>query len=91
MTVSVQLMADLRRYLPSGVDGAFRCTLPPGATVGDLLGALGIPGDADLTVGVDGELAQRESILHDNAEILLVSPMEGGGGSERGAESPSLR
>lgn len=78
IAVTVELMADLRRYLPRGVDGPIRCTLPHGATVGDLLGALGIPGDTELTVGLDGELAQRDSALRDGADVLLVSPMEGG-------------
>ena len=45
ITVTVNLLADLRRYLPRGVDG---------------------------------ELAGRDRRLHDGADVLLLSPMEGG-------------
>lgn len=78
LTVTVTFMADLRRHLPRGVDGAVRYTLPPGATVADLLAAIGIPADAEITLGVDGELAQPGTALRDGAAVLLVSPMEGG-------------
>lgn len=78
ITVTVRLMADLRRYLPRGADGPLSWTLPGGATIADLLDAIGIPADAEVTAGLDGELAQRDSRLRDGAEILLLSPMEGG-------------
>jgi sulfur carrier protein ThiS len=78
LTITVTLMADLRRHLPRGVDGAVRYTLPAGATVADLLAAIGIAPDADITIGVDGALAQSETALSDGADVLLVSPMEGG-------------
>ncbi len=78
LTVTVTLFADLRRYLPRGQDGAFPCALAAGATVADLLAALGIPPDTELTVGLDGELAPRDASLHAGADVMLVSPMEGG-------------
>jgi sulfur carrier protein ThiS len=76
--VTVTLFADLRRFLPPGVDGPHRRTLRAGATVADLLAAIGIAPDADLTVGLDGELADRDAPLHDGADVMLLSPMEGG-------------
>ena len=76
--VSVTLFADLRRFLPRGVDGPLQYSLPVGATMGDLLAAIGIPRDADVTLALDGELAERESELHEGAEVMLLSPMEGG-------------
>ena len=78
IAVTVTLFADLRRYLPPGVDGPHRRTLPTGSTVLDLLASIGIPAEADLTVGLDGELAGREDALHDGADVMLLSPMEGG-------------
>jgi sulfur carrier protein ThiS len=78
ITVSVSLFADVRRYLPRGVDGPISCTVASGSTVGDLLVALGIPADTELTAGIDGELARRDSRLRDGADVMLVSPMEGG-------------
>jgi len=78
IAVTVTLFADLRRFLPPGVDGPHRRTVPAGSTVADLLAAIGIPPDADLTVGLDGELADRDAPLHDDADVMLLSPMEGG-------------
>jgi len=78
ITVTVTLFADLRRFLPRGADGPQRYAVPEGASVTDLLGAIGIPPDAELTVAVDGELAGRDTPLRDGAEVMLLSPMEGG-------------
>lgn len=78
IAVNVTLFADLRRYLPPGVDGPHRRTVPAGSTVADLLDAIGIPARTDLTVGLDGELADRDAPLRDGADVMLLSPMEGG-------------
>jgi sulfur carrier protein ThiS len=79
--VSVILSAGLRRLLPGSLDGPRRHTLAAGATLGDLLAALGIGAATDLTAAVDGELAERDTPLRDGAEVLLLVPMEGGSGS----------
>jgi sulfur carrier protein ThiS len=78
IAVTVTLFADLRRYLPPGVDGPHRRTVPTGSTVADLLDAIGIPATADVTVGLNGELADRNDALPDGADVMLLSPMEGG-------------
>jgi sulfur carrier protein ThiS len=78
ITVSVTFFADLRRFLPRGADGPQRRTLQAGARVADLLAEIGIEPDADVTVAVDGELAERETALRDGADVMLLSPMEGG-------------
>ncbi len=78
IAVKVTLFADLRRYLPPGVDGPHPRSVPIGSTVADLLNAIGIPEGTDLTVGLDGELADREAPLRDGADVMLLSPMEGG-------------
>jgi hypothetical protein len=61
-----------------GADGPQRYELRADATITDLLAAIGIPADTDLTAALVGELAKRESPLHDGAEVMLLSPMEGG-------------
>ena len=76
--VSVILSGGLRRLLPGSSDGPQRHTLPPGATLGDLLAAIGIDAAIDLTAAVDGELAERDTPLRDGAEVMLLVPMEGG-------------
>ena len=78
IAISVTFFADLRRFLPRGVEGPQRYSVPAGATVADLLATVGIESAAEVTVAVDGELVGRESPLHDGAEVMLLSPMEGG-------------
>jgi sulfur carrier protein ThiS len=81
IAVTVTLFSGLRQYLPPGSEGPQRYTLPAGATVADLLAAIGIPAETDLTTGLDGELADRTDPLRDGADVMLLSPMEGGGAS----------
>ena len=78
VSVRVSLFADLRRFLPLGHDGPLTFTLPAGATVADLLAAIGIPAESEVTPGLNGELAQRDTALHDGDDLVLFSPMEGG-------------
>lgn len=78
ITVTVTLFADLRRFLPRGADGPQRYAVRQGATVADLLAAIGVAPDADVTAAVDGELAARDTPLRDGADVMLLSPMEGG-------------
>ena len=78
ITVTVTLFADLRRFLPPGVDGPQRYTLAAGACVADLLNTIGITAAYDITIGVDGELATGADVLRNGADVMLLSPMEGG-------------
>jgi sulfur carrier protein ThiS len=78
IVVRVRLFADLRRFLPKGEDGPRAYTLPSTATVTDLLDLIGIGPNEEITAGVNGELAQSDTILHDRDELILFSPMEGG-------------
>jgi molybdopterin converting factor small subunit len=78
ITVTVTFFADLRRFLPKGADGPQRYRLAKGATVADLLAAVGVEPDRELTLAVDGELAGRDTPLGDGADVMLLSPMEGG-------------
>ena len=78
ITVKVVFFADLRRFLPRGANGPQPYALSAAATIADLLEAIGIAPDTDLTAALDGELADRETKLRDGAEVMLLSPMEGG-------------
>lgn len=73
----VGLHADLRRFLPKGA-AILELEIADRSTVADLLGHLGIPDVETVTVGVNGELAQRTTELHDQDEVTMFSPMEGG-------------
>ena len=87
ITVTVTFFADLRRFLPRGADGPQRYTVREGATLADLLTAIGIRPDAEVTAAVGGELVERGTLLSDGADVLLLSPMEGG--AEAGGEASS--
>jgi sulfur carrier protein ThiS len=78
LTVTVTFFADLRRFLPRGADGPQRYTVREGATLAELLAAVGIEPGAEVTVAVDGELAAPDTPLRDGADVMLLSPMEGG-------------
>ena len=78
ITVKVTFFADLRRFLPRGADGPQPYTLPDRATVDDLLAFIGVAPKTDVTIAVDGEQAARETPLRDGADVMLLSPMEGG-------------
>jgi len=80
--ISVVLSAALRRRRPGGGDGPQRLVFPAGATLADLLVAIGIDAETDLTAAVDGELAERHTPLRDGAEVVLLVPMEGGAAAE---------
>lgn len=76
--VRVTLFSDLRKYLPKEDRGPQLRTLAPASSVRDLVESLGIPGDADITVGVNDELASLDSPLADGDDVTMFSPMEGG-------------
>jgi len=80
VTVTVTFFADLRRFLPPGADGPQRYALEPGACLADLLTVIGVDAGSDVTTAVDGELAAKDTVLRDGAEVMLLSPMEGGAG-----------
>ena len=78
VSVTVFLSAALRRRRPGIGDGPQRHVLAAGASLGDLLDALGLDGTIDLTAAVDGELAERNTPLRNGADIMLLVAMEGG-------------
>jgi len=78
ITVTVMFFADLRRFMPRGEVGPQRYTIDEGAAVADLLAAIGIEPGAEVIIAVGGELAGRDTPLRDGAEVMLLSPMEGG-------------
>jgi sulfur carrier protein ThiS len=76
--VTVRLFADLRRYAPGDADGPSDLTFDDGVTVADIVAHLGIPRAGEITAGLNGDLAQLDTELHEGDELTLFSPMEGG-------------
>jgi molybdopterin converting factor small subunit len=78
MRVRVVPYAELRRQLlPKGQDVLW-LDLPDGTTVGDVIRQLDVKVTDRLIVGLDGVYATADTPLRDNAELMLVTPMEGG-------------
>lgn len=88
--MKVIFFADLRRFLPRGLDGPQPYTVNEGATAADLLAAIGIEEGAEVTIAVDGELAGRDTLLHDGTEVMLLNPMEGGAAAAGEATSSRI-
>lgn len=78
ISVRLQLFADLRRFLAKGVAGPLEVPLEPGATVRQLLEVAGIPLNEEITIGLNGEQGDLDSVLRNGDEVVLFSPMEGG-------------
>jgi sulfur carrier protein ThiS len=78
MRVRVVPVAELKRQLLPNGGSVLWLDLPDGTTVGDVLRQLDVKVVDRLIVGLDGTYAPAETPLHDNAELTLVTPMEGG-------------
>jgi molybdopterin converting factor small subunit len=79
MTVSVVCFGAMRDYLPQDHTGnRAQMALPPGATVGDLVDALGAPRRLVFSVLVDGVQAGLDSELKEGGEVTLMPPFAGG-------------
>jgi len=75
--VRVHLFANLRVYAPAG-SASDELTLADGATVADVLAALGIPAAIEAVLLVNGRRANAAAPLASGDEITLFPPMEGG-------------
>jgi sulfur carrier protein ThiS len=78
MRVRVVPVAELRRQLLPKGGSVLWLDLPDGTTVGDVLRQLDVKVHDRLIVGLDGAYARADTPLRDNAELTLVTPMEGG-------------
>lgn len=79
MQVQVRLYASLRTYLPKAGHGEpTSVELQDGATIGDLLHTLGIPGRYPKLCFVNAVAEGMEYVLHDGDEVGFVPPVAGG-------------
>ena len=74
MHVHVKLFASLRNFGPERQT----LELPAGATIGDVVRALGIPGTVKLLRIVNGEHRPENELLKDGDELALFPPIAGG-------------
>jgi len=78
MRVRVIPVAELKRQLLPQGGSSLWLDLPDGTTIGDVIRQLDVKVTDRLIVGLDGAYAPLNTPLHDNAELTLVTPMEGG-------------
>jgi sulfur-carrier protein len=79
MQVEITLYAGLRQFLPSGASGrTISLELSGGATVADVIRRLGIPGDLPCISVLNGQRADRETVVPDGAELGVFPPLAGG-------------
>ena len=79
MKVEVCLFATLAGYLPPGGSGdSVTLEVPEGATVGQVIGALEIPGDLECLRVVNGNDASVDHVLNDGDVLTLFPPLAGG-------------
>jgi sulfur carrier protein ThiS len=78
MRVRVVPVAELKRQLLPRGGSVLWLDLPEGTTIADVLRQLNVKVQDRLIVGLDGAYAPLDTPLRDNAELTLVTPMEGG-------------
>lgn len=79
MQVEVRLYGVLRKYLPNTRPGeGYKVDLPEGATVADLMSALGMPVDDVNQAFVNGQTVDLAHVLADGDNVRVFSPLGGG-------------
>jgi molybdopterin converting factor small subunit len=79
ITVHVKLFANLRKYRPGlGIGEPFAVELPEGATVADLIQALGLPQGEVKIVFVNALFRELDHVLGDGDEVGIFPPVGGG-------------
>lgn len=78
VTISVQLFATLKKYLPPGQEGGTTLTLPTGSTVLDAIHALKIPPEhAGMLVAGD-TYVEKNTPLTEGLQLSIFPPLAGG-------------
>jgi sulfur carrier protein ThiS len=78
MDVEVHCLANLADFLPAAARGRLRVTVPPGATVADLVAQLSIPPAIPRLILVNGQDAGTTRRLAPGDLVTLLPPLAGG-------------
>jgi molybdopterin synthase sulfur carrier subunit len=77
MKIHVDLQSYLDQYAP-GDDPRFSLDLPDGATVGDVLRKLGVPGEQAAVLTLDDEAVDFSRQLKEGDRVTVIPPVAGG-------------
>lgn len=78
MRIDLVCFGAMREHLPDPSAGRARLEIASGATVRDVVAAIGAPEARVFSVLVDGERASLDKELYEDAEITLMPPFAGG-------------
>jgi sulfur carrier protein ThiS len=79
MKVKVMLFGHHARLLPPGASGnATSVDFEEGATIADVLDALGVPADGRSYVQLNGKREEATTTVVDGDEIRVIVPLGGG-------------
>ncbi len=80
MRVRVKLIANYMKLLPPGTKGnTTELDAPPGASIGDLLGPMGVPLDDTTVLLLNGYQAEADALLAEGDIVTAFSAIAGGG------------
>lgn len=79
MKIEVRFHTTLQRQTPQGLQRCVDLDIPPGSTLGDLLGLLEIELEPEnLLLVVNGKVADEAYRLADSDQVSLIPAMSGG-------------
>jgi sulfur carrier protein ThiS len=79
VNIRVKLIATYLAHLPPGTQGnTAEMAVPQGATIGDVLGPLGIPLDDSSVLLLNGLQAEADARLSDGDVVTAFSAIAGG-------------
>lgn len=80
MRVRVKLIANYMKLLPPGTKGnTTELDALPGASIGDLLGPMGVPLDDTTVLLLNGYQAEADALLTEGDTVTAFSAIAGGG------------
>ena len=77
MRIHVTLCSEFKQFAPGGT-GSFDLNLPPGASLGHCFERLNIPENSAYTALVNGRRADRDTLLNEGDNLVVIPLICGG-------------
>ena len=78
VSVSINLFAALKRYMPKGSEKKLTFELESGATVQDVVDLLEISREHAGLLVIDNKYVEADTVLEDGIELSIFPPLAGG-------------